>query len=41
VPLIGLLVFRLLNEERVLLAELSGYPEYCQRTRFRLIPFAW
>jgi protein-S-isoprenylcysteine O-methyltransferase Ste14 len=41
VPLIALLVFRLLNEERVLLAELSGYPEYCQRTRFRLIPFAW
>lgn len=38
---IALLVFRLLNEERVLLAELSGYPEYCQCTRFRLIPFAW
>ena len=41
VPLIALLVFRLVNEERVLLAELPGYPEYCQRTRFRLIPFAW
>jgi protein-S-isoprenylcysteine O-methyltransferase Ste14 len=41
VPLIALLVFRLLNEERVLLAELAGYPEYCQRTRFRLIPFVW
>jgi len=41
VPLIALLIFRLVNEERVLLAELPGYPEYCQRTRFRLIPFAW
>jgi protein-S-isoprenylcysteine O-methyltransferase Ste14 len=41
VPLIALLAFRLLNEERVLLAELSGYAGYCQCTRFRLIPFAW
>ena len=41
VPLIGLLIFRLLNEERFLLAELSGYPEYCRRTRFRLIPLVW
>ena len=40
-PLIALMVFRLLNEERVLLAELSGYPEYCQGRHFRLIPFVW
>jgi len=31
-------VFRLLNEEKVLRQELPGYPEYCLRTRFRLVP---
>jgi protein-S-isoprenylcysteine O-methyltransferase Ste14 len=39
--LIPLLVLRLLNEEKVLRRELPGYAEYCQRTRFRLIPFVW
>lgn len=38
---IPILVLRLLNEERVLRRELSGYPEYCQRTPWRLIPFVW
>jgi protein-S-isoprenylcysteine O-methyltransferase Ste14 len=36
-----LIVLRLLNEEKVLGKELPGYSEYCQRTRFRLIPFVW
>jgi protein-S-isoprenylcysteine O-methyltransferase Ste14 len=36
--LIPVLVFRLLDEERVLRQQLSGYAEYCQHTRFRLIP---
>jgi protein-S-isoprenylcysteine O-methyltransferase Ste14 len=36
--LIPLLVFRLLDEERLLRQELAGYAEYCARTRFRLIP---
>jgi protein-S-isoprenylcysteine O-methyltransferase Ste14 len=35
------IVWRLLNEERVLRRELPGYAEYCLRTRFRLIPFLW
>ena len=35
------LVLRLLNEEKVLRDELPGYAEYCQRTRYRLIPFVW
>lgn len=39
--LIPIYVFRLLNEEKVLRQELPGYPEYCQRTRFRLVPFLW
>jgi protein-S-isoprenylcysteine O-methyltransferase Ste14 len=34
-------VFRLLNEEKVLRAELPGYSEYCLRTRFRLVPYVW
>jgi protein-S-isoprenylcysteine O-methyltransferase Ste14 len=37
-PLIPVLVFRLLDEERVLRQQLSGYTEYCEHTRFRLIP---
>jgi len=34
-------IFRLLNEEKFLHRELPGYSEYCQRTRYRLIPFVW
>jgi protein-S-isoprenylcysteine O-methyltransferase Ste14 len=40
-PLIPLLVSRLLNEEEVLARELPGYQEYCQKTRYHLIPFIW
>jgi len=36
--LIPVLVFRLFDEERVLRQELAGYAEYCEHTRFRLIP---
>jgi protein-S-isoprenylcysteine O-methyltransferase Ste14 len=38
---IPLIVFRLLNEEKILRQQLPGYPEYCLRTRFRLVPFVW
>lgn len=38
---IPLLALRLLDEENVLRRELAGYSEYCQRTRFRLIPGVW
>ncbi|MGO9646779.1 MAG: methyltransferase family protein [Terriglobales bacterium] len=38
---IPIIVFRLLNEEKVLRQELPGYPEYCLRTRFRLVPLVW
>jgi len=41
VLLIPFYVIRLLNEEKVLRAQLSGYAEYCQRTRFRMIPLVW
>lgn len=35
------LVLRILNEEKVLKDNLSGYSEYCQKTKYRLIPFLW
>ena len=38
---IPLYVFRLIHEEGVLRRDLPGYPEYCERTRFRLVPGVW
>jgi protein-S-isoprenylcysteine O-methyltransferase Ste14 len=35
------LVYRIFNEESVLLKDLPGYKEYCQKTQYRLIPFVW
>lgn len=35
------LVFRILNEEKVLRENLNGYVKYCEKTRYRLIPFIW
>jgi protein-S-isoprenylcysteine O-methyltransferase Ste14 len=39
--IIPILVFRLLSEEKILRRDLPGYVEYCQRTRYRLVPFVW
>ncbi|MGA9450962.1 MAG: isoprenylcysteine carboxylmethyltransferase family protein [Verrucomicrobiia bacterium] len=39
--LIPVVVFRLLNEEKILRHDLPGYSEYCRHTRFRLVPFVW
>jgi protein-S-isoprenylcysteine O-methyltransferase Ste14 len=39
--LIPLLVYRLLDEESVLRKELPGYVEYCERTKFRLVPLVY
>jgi protein-S-isoprenylcysteine O-methyltransferase Ste14 len=38
---IPLLIFRLIHEEKFLRQALPGYAEYCERTRYRLIPFLW
>jgi protein-S-isoprenylcysteine O-methyltransferase Ste14 len=35
------LVWRLLDEERMLVANLAGYTDYQRKVRFRLIPGAW
>lgn len=39
--LIPMLVFRILDEEKLLLKELPGYREYMEKVRFRLIPNIW
>jgi protein-S-isoprenylcysteine O-methyltransferase Ste14 len=41
-PLIlPVLIWRLLDEERILRRDLPGYPEYASRVRYRLIPYLW
>jgi len=39
--IVPVIVARILNEESVLVRDLPGYPEYMQKTRFRLIPGVW
>ena len=41
IPIVFALVFRIQNEEKVLLRDLPGYREYCQQVRWHLIPFVW
>jgi protein-S-isoprenylcysteine O-methyltransferase Ste14 len=36
-----LFVLRILNEEKVLSDQLQGYKEYCEKTRYRLLPGIW
>ena len=36
-----LMIFRLLLEEKTLRKNLPGYSEYCQKIRYRLLPFIW
>jgi protein-S-isoprenylcysteine O-methyltransferase Ste14 len=38
---IPLIAWRIVNEEKVLLRDLPGYREYCQKRRYRLLPFVW
>lgn len=35
------LVFRIKNEEKVLRKNLPGYNEYCEKTKYRLLPYLW
>lgn len=34
-------VLRIFSEEEMLLRDLPGYPDYCSKTRYRLIPLIW
>jgi protein-S-isoprenylcysteine O-methyltransferase Ste14 len=38
---IGLLVYRTLQEEKVLFSELEGYGDYAARVRYRFVPGVW
>jgi protein-S-isoprenylcysteine O-methyltransferase Ste14 len=39
--LLAAIVWRLLDEEKFLIENLPGYKSYCQKMRYRLIPFIW
>jgi len=41
IPMFPLIVFRILNEEKVLAENLPGYREYLKKTGYRLIPGIW
>ncbi|CCK63353.1 methyltransferase family protein [Mycobacterium canetti] len=41
IPGLLVLVFRILDEEKLLTQELDGYREYTQRVRYRLVPHLW
>ena len=36
-----LIVIRIVNEEKLLTAELDGYADYKKKVKYRLIPFIW
>jgi protein-S-isoprenylcysteine O-methyltransferase Ste14 len=40
-PFVAVIVWRLLEEEKLLVTSLPGYPEYRARVRSRLVPFVW
>jgi protein-S-isoprenylcysteine O-methyltransferase Ste14 len=40
-PMVAAIVWRLLDEERVLGEKLKGYVEYRDSGRCRLVPFVW
>ena len=39
--IVGTLIARIFIEEKTLQENLPGYPEYMEKTRYRLIPFIW
>jgi len=41
VLVVPVLLWRLLDEERILIRDLPGYGEYRKRVRYRLIPGVW
>ncbi len=40
-PGLVFLILRILDEEKLLAEELTGYREYSQRVRYRLVPYLW
>ena len=40
-PLLPVLIWRIIDEEKLLNNELAGYTEYCTRVRHRLVPWLY
>ena len=40
-PYIPVIAVRIINEEKILSAELVGYEDYKKRVKYRIIPFIW
>lgn len=40
-PVIAVIIFRALDEEKVLSRGLKGYKEYCTKVKYRIIPGIW
>jgi protein-S-isoprenylcysteine O-methyltransferase Ste14 len=41
IPFLPVLLWRLLDEERILVRDLPGYTEYMRRVKYRLVPHLW
>jgi len=41
IPVCVVIILRTLNEEEVLRRDLPGYNVYCEKVRYRLVPFVW
>jgi len=41
IPVAGIIIVRILNEEAVLKQGLPGYQAYCEKVRYRLVPYIW
>jgi len=41
IPLMPVLIWRILDEEKFLQKRLQGYRDYCQKVRYHLVPFIW
>lgn len=41
IPIAAVIVWRLIEEEKFLAANLAGYPAYREKVRYRLLPFVW
>lgn len=41
IPGVAVLVFRILDEEKLLIQDLPGYRDYAQHVRYRLVPNVW
>ncbi len=41
IPVCAGIAIRILNKEKILKQGLPGYSAYCEKVRYRLVPFVW